>query len=345
MRVDEFDFELPTGQIAQYPPAERGASRLMIVDRAAGTFRHSTFAAFAECMRPGDLLVRNDTRVLAARLRGARKGGGEVEVLLLEREATSGGEETWKCLAKPGRRLRVGESAELRGGIVARWLDEPGEGGVRRVTLSAPRPILELLETVGEVPLPPYIERRATEADRDSYQTVYASNPGAVAAPTAGLHFTAASLEELARMGVGIVSLTLHVGPATFLPVRVDRVEEHRMGSERIEVSPATLQAIVDAKREGRRVVAVGTTTARALEGVADHLQCETIPERVALFIVPGYRFRVVDAMLTNFHLPRSTLLMMVAAFAGKELVLAAYREAVAEGYRFYSYGDAMFIV
>jgi len=345
VRVEEFDFELPAAQIAQHPPAERGASRLMVVERGAGTWRHTGFSRLVESMRPGDLLVRNDTRVLRARLRGLRKGGGDLEVLLLEPKAASGGEEIWTCLAKPGRRLRHGETAELRGGIVARWLDEPDESGIRSVALRAPRPIAELLEECGEVPLPPYIERAATAGDVESYQTVYATNPGAVAAPTAGLHFTERTLAELAANGVIVASLTLHVGPATFLPVRAERIEDHRMGSERIEIDRATLEAVRAAKREGRRVVAIGTTTVRALEGIADQLESGEIPERVALFIVPGYRFRVVDAMLTNFHLPRSTLLMMVAAFAGKDLVLAAYRDAVAEGYRFYSYGDAMFIL
>jgi len=345
VRVEDFDFELPAGQIAQHPLAERGSSRLMIVDRAAGTVRHETFATFLASMRTGDLVVRNDTRVLAARLRGSRKGGGEVEVLLLEPETPNGGEEIWKCLAKPGRRLRAGETAELRGGIIARWLDEPDDCGIRRVALRAPRPIVEMLGEVGEVPLPPYIDRPASAADRESYQTVYASNPGAVAAPTAGLHFTPAMLDRLTEKGVRVASLTLHVGPATFLPVRVDRVEDHRLGSERIEVPAPTLRAVREAKREGRRVIAIGTTTVRALEGIADRLHDAEIRDRVALFIVPGYRFRVVDAMLTNFHLPRSTLLMLVCAFAGKDLVLAAYRDAVARGYRFYSYGDAMLLL
>ena len=345
MRVDEFDFELPEERIAQQPPAARGDSRLMVLDRGTGERQDTEFRRLVEWLRPGDLLVRNDTRVLRARLRGTRPGGGRVEVLLLERRSDDGAGEVWECLAKPGARLRRHEMAALAGGIGATWLDDASDTGIRTVRLTAERPIEDLLETFGEVPLPPYIERAPTEADAEAYQTVYAAKPGSVAAPTAGLHFTPELLAGLEERGVRIASLTLHVGASTFLPIRSELVEDHRLGTERIEIPAATADAVRATRGEGRRVVAVGTTTVRALEGAADRLECGTVDGSVSLFILPGYRFRVVDAMITNFHLPRSTLLMLVASFAGKDLVLAAYREALALGYRFYSYGDAMLIV
>jgi S-adenosylmethionine:tRNA ribosyltransferase-isomerase len=345
MRVDEFDYELPAERIAQHPASPRGSSRLMVLDRARGSWQHGEFRRLAEELRPGDLLVRNDARVIRARLRGERPGGGALEVLLLRQEQESAGAEVWSCLARPGRRLRAGGSARLAGGIVATWLGDADEDGVRRVRLQAARPVLDLLEEEGEVPLPPYIERQTTAEDAADYQTVYARVPGAVAAPTAGLHFTASMLDALLARGVELASLTLHVGPGTFLPVRSRQVEEHRMGSERVEIPRETAQAVVAAKRAGRRIVAVGTTTVRALEGLLGDLEPRGRAADVSLFILPGFRFRVVDALITNFHLPRSTLLMLVCALAGRELVLRAYRAAIADSYRFYSYGDAMLIV
>ena len=344
MRVDEFDYELPAERIAQHPASPRGSSRLMVLDRARGSWQHGEFRRLAEELRPGDLLVRNDARVIRARLRGERPGGGALEVLLLRQELESEGPEVWSCLARPGRRLRAGGSARLAGGIVATWLGEADEDGVRRVRLQAARPVLDLLEEEGEVPLPPYIERQATAQDAADYQTVYARVPGAVAAPTAGLHFTVSLLDALLARGVELASLTLHVGPGTFLPVRARQVEEHRLGSERVEIPRETAQAVVAARRAGRRIVAVGTTTVRALEGLLGDLEPRGRAADVSLFILPGFRFRVVDALITNFHLPRSTLLMLVCAFAGRELVLGAYRAALAANYRFYSYGDAMLI-
>ena len=345
MRIDEFDYELPTERIAQRPCAPRGSSRLMILDRARGRWTHAGFRDLPSVLARGDLLVRNDTRVIRARLRGVRAGGGAVEVLLLRPEAAPGRAEVWSCLARPGRRLRPGGSARLDGGIVATWLDDADDDGIRRVRLESSRPVRELLEEVGEIPLPPYITRPPTADDTADYQTVYARVAGAVAAPTAGLHFTEALLDDLVRAGVDLASLTLHVGPGTFLPVRADTVEEHRMSAERVEISAETARAVVTAKRDGRRVVAVGTTTVRALEGALGDLEPRVRCADVSLFIAPGFGFRVVDALITNFHLPRSTLLLLVCAFAGRDLVLAAYRAAAAEGYRFYSYGDAMLIV
>ncbi len=345
MRIDEFDYELPADRIAQRPSSPRGSSRLLIVDRARGCWTHGEFRSLPSVLVPGDLLVRNDTRVIRARLRGERAGGGAVELLLLRRESPPGGAEVWSCLARPGRRLRVGSSARLHGGIVATWLGDADQEGIRRVRLEAARPIVDLLDEVGEVPLPPYIARPPASADAADYQTVYARIAGAVAAPTAGLHFTQPTLDALARGGVELASLTLHVGPGTFLPVRSETIAEHRMGAERVDIPLETAQAVAAAKRAGRRIVAVGTTTVRALEGLLGDLEPRARAADVSLFIAPGFEFRVVDALLTNFHLPRSTLLLLVCAFAGRELVLDAYRAAVAAGYRFYSYGDAMLIV
>jgi S-adenosylmethionine:tRNA ribosyltransferase-isomerase len=345
LRLEDFDYELPSSRIAQYPLPERGSSRLMVLDRATRSWRHTQFGHLSDWLRAGDVLVRNDARVIRARLRGERSRGGEVEVLLLKREAMEPQGEVWSCLARPGRRLRGGRSALLRGGVEATWLGEADRDGIRRVRLVARRPILEILEAVGEVPLPPYIRRAPAGLDAEAYQTVYARRPGAVAAPTAGLHFTDAVFAALTARGVEVASLTLDVGAGTFLPIREEDLSQHRMAPEHVEIPAATAQAVNAAKRTGRRVVAVGTTTVRALEGSLADATVDARAGDVSLFITPGYRFAVVDALITNFHLPRSTLLMMVAAFAGLELTLAAYRAALCEGYRFYSYGDAMLIL
>lgn len=345
MRIAEFDYALPPERIAQEPPTRRGDSRLMIVDRKHGCWTHTEFLHLPEWLQPGDLLVRNVARVIPARLRGRRESGGEVEVLLVRWESGGSGSETWSCLARPGRRLHPGSRVRLCGGIEGTWLDGPDEYGLRRIQLASARPVLEVLETAGEVPLPPYIDRPPTEADRTAYQTIYAQRSGAIAAPTAGLHFTQEILQRIAAAGVEIRDLTLHVGPATFLPVRQEIVERHVLPPEEIEVPEETAEAVRRAKRERRRVIAVGTTTVRALEGSFSDGLDQPPPRWVSMFLYPGYRFRVVDALVTNFHLPRSTLLMLVAAFAGHDFILQAYREAVTRGYRFFSYGDAMFIV
>ena len=345
MRVDEFDYDLPREAIAQYPAGTRGSSRLMVLDRRAQRWTHSEFRRLPDRLRRGDLLVLNDARVLRARLRGTREGGGEVEILLLRRRDSGIDGEIWTCLARPGKRLRAGVRARFAGGIEAEWLDDSAEDGIRRVRLRGPRPITELLDEVGEMPLPPYIERSPTPDDDRAYQTVYATSPGAVAAPTAGLHFTDAMLRALADSGVELATLTLHVGAGTFMPVRVEDVEQHRMLAEHVEIPASTAAAVARARGAGRRVVAVGTTTVRALEGMLGESAPGPHAGEVTLFIAPGFRFRLVDALITNFHLPRSTLLMLVTALAGRELVLGAYRAAIAEGYRFYSYGDAMLIV
>lgn len=345
MRLEDFDYELPREAIAREPPARRGDSRLMVVDRRLGGFFHTSFARLSDWLRSGDVLVRNDTRVIPARLRGVREGGGAVEVLLIRKQVDRTDGEVWSCLARPGRRLRIGRRVTLAGGLEGRWIDAPGHDGSRRIVLRGDRPVEEVLERAGEVPLPPYLDRPADERDRAAYQTVYARRPGAVAAPTAGLHFTADHFEALRAAGIEVCDLTLHVGPGTFLPVRAPDIENHRLAAEEVHVPVETASAVRRAREEGRRVIAVGTTSVRALEGLVEEGSAVGRSGFVSLFVRPGYRFRVVDALVTNFHLPRSTLLMLVAAFAGRELVLAAYREAVARGYRFYSYGDAMLVV
>ncbi|MGH7818761.1 MAG: S-adenosylmethionine:tRNA ribosyltransferase-isomerase, partial [Candidatus Binatia bacterium] len=264
--VADFDYELPPERIALRPAAPRGASRLMVVEPGSRRWTHDQFRRLPEWLRAGDLLVRNDTKVFPARLEGRTSGGRRMEVLLVRREECGNGGETWSCLARPGRRLRSGEPLALPGGIRGTWLEPIGE--LRRIRLFSDRPILDVVEEVGEVPLPPYIRRPADAADRRSYQTIYARAVGSVAAPTAGLHFTPEVFDGLARRGVECRSLTLHVGPGTFLPVRATSVEAHRMLPEEVEIPEETVQAVLGARREGRRVIAVGTTTVRALEGM-----------------------------------------------------------------------------
>jgi S-adenosylmethionine:tRNA ribosyltransferase-isomerase len=315
----------------------------MVLDRALRRWRHDRFQTLPQHLRSGDLLVRNDSRVIPARLRGIRPGGGEVEVLLLARLSQGAGFEVWSCLARPGRRLRLGERAELAGGLRAQWLDAGGTDRVRKVRLESSRAVLECLDEAGEIPLPPYIRRRPTPMDGERYQTVYARVPGSVAAPTAGLHFTAETFDRLAASGIEVASLTLHVGAATFLPYRPGAPAE--LSSETVNVPEETAAAVNCALREGRRVVAVGTTVVRALEGSFDGRGLAPGTRRVSLVVRAGHRFHVTGGLITNFHLPGSTLLELVAAFAGTETLLAAYREAIGEGYRFYSYGDAMLVL
>jgi len=336
----DFDFELPAASIAQRP-APRGASRLLVLDRM-GEERHRTVRDLPRLLRPGDLLVVNDTRVIPARLFGRRAGaagetGGKIEILLTARA----GEREWDALVKPGRRARPGTVIALEEGLTAEVIEKDPAG---RHRLRFSEPIEGHLERIGHVPLPPYIERPDEAADRERYQTVWARHPGAIAAPTAGLHFSEELLAELAAAGVERAAVTLHVGIGTFKPVTVDDVADHRMESERWEVPATTAEAIARTRSNGGRIVAVGTTVVRTLESAALAGGGEVLPGSGStdLFITPGFRFRAVDLLLTNFHLPRSTLLMLVSAFAGRERVLAAYAEAVREGYRFYSYGDAM---
>ncbi len=344
MDVSQFDYELPAELIAQEPVEPRDASRLLVLDRELCAWEDRVFADLPGLLRPGDCLVANRSRVIPARLLGtAVEGGRPVELLMLR----AVGEGRWEVLVQPGRRCRVGARVELAGGAARARIVGEGTSGARVVEIEGPWPVRELLERHGLPPLPPYITRHDAPKpeDRARYQTVYARDDGSVAAPTAGLHFTPELLARLAEQGVAVHYLSLHVGPGTFRPLRAARLDEHRMESEPIEIPEATARAVHEAKRDGRRVVAVGTTTTRALEWAAgEDGQVRAGAGDADLFIRPGHRFRVVDALITNFHLPRSTLLVLVAALAGREVILDAYRHAVAAGYRFYSYGDAMLI-
>ncbi len=340
MELKDFLFELPERLIAQRPLPERDSSRLMAVSRETGITGHGYFRDLPAYLRPGDLLLLNDTRVMPTRVFGKRTGGGKLELLLVERISSSpSGVEEWRCMARPGKGLKAGSAVFLEGaeGEVTGRDDED----LFKVRFGSPIN----LERIGRVPLPPYIRREADESDRARYQTVFAGEDGAIAAPTAGLHFTPGLLDEIRKKGVLVRSITLHTGPGTFMPVRSERIEDHRMMRERYSIEREVFDEVVSAKKEGRRVVAVGTTTTRALEASAmGGLQSPVLSGATGLFIYPGYGFKVVDALLTNFHLPGSTLIMLVSAFAGRGLILNAYAEAVRMEYRFFSYGDAMFI-
>jgi len=343
MHLDDFDYDLPAELIAQHPLSCRDDSRLMVLERGSRSVSVGKFSDIARYFRAGDLLVLNDTRVLPARLLGDKESGGKIEVFLVRR--LPGDAEVWECLTKCSKAPRPGGRLFLAGGIEAEVLPG-GESPYRRILFHAPGDFLSALEAAGHMPLPPYIRRDDDAADRSRYQTVYASKLGAVAAPTAGLHFTEEILAQLRLLGVEIRMLTLHVGLGTFLPVRVDDIRTHRMHAESYQISPDTAEAINRAKAEGRRVLAVGTTTTRTLEYSVDAVGRVVAGEGVTdLFIYPGFRFQVVDALVTNFHLPRSTLLMLVSALAGKDFTLDAYRQAVEQGFRFFSYGDCMLIL
>lgn len=337
MLTAAFDFDLPASSIAQHP-APRGTARLLVLNRT-GPARHRLVGALPDLLEPGDLLVVNDTRVIPARLFALRPGTtGRVELLLVDKVT----QDTWLALLKPGRRARPGTRLELEGtqGLGVEIAEKLGDG---RHVVRFDEPIEPHLETIGHVPLPPYVKRPDGVADRELYQTVFARHAGAIAAPTAGLHFTTGLLMRLAEKGVQQTSVTLHVGIGTFKPVTATLAHEHRMEAERWEITPEAAEQILATKARGGRIVAVGTTVVRTLESAASG------PGGLAagagsteLFIRPGYQFQLVDVLLTNFHLPRSTLLMLVCAFAGRERVLTAYKEAIDCGYRFYSYGDAM---
>ena len=342
MLTSEFDYALPKGLIAQAPAAERSASRLMILDRARKTIGHSRFGTLATLLRPGDLLVLNDTKVLAARLQ-ASSGRKKVEILLLEQID----DRRWTCLAGPGRNAKPGDRIVFTDPAFAAMVAARTDFGGRILEFDPGSDASELMRTRGQMPLPPYIAAEGRDADRDMerYQTVFAKNPGAVAAPTAALHFTESLLQHLGEAGIEIRYVTLHVGLGTFRPVKTEQVEDHAMQEEKFIVPRETSEAVLLAKRQKRRIVAAGTTTVRALESLAAGGLDPDRWHATRMFIVPGHRFQAVDAMITNFHLPRSTLLMLVSAFAGKEFLFRAYSEAVRLHYRFYSYGDAMLII
>jgi S-adenosylmethionine:tRNA ribosyltransferase-isomerase len=340
--LSDFDYALPEDRIAQAPAEPRDASRLMVLPRRAGAPEDCRFGDLPRLLAPGDLLVLNDTRVLPARLLGAKETGGRCEMLLVEPLDGDEGAR-WRALGQASKPIRPG--ARLRFGELAADVEaSEGEGLYALRFDRAGVPLREALERVGRLPLPPYVTREPTAADRERYQTVVARAPGSAAAPTAGLHFTERLLGELTARGVARATITLHVGPGTFLPVRGEDLAAHRMHEERYEVPEATARAFAASRARGGRVVAVGTTSLRCLESAWDGAGLRAGPGRTALFVRPGYDFQAVDALVTNFHLPRSTLLMLVCAFAGRERVLAAYGEAVRRGYRFFSYGDAMFL-
>ncbi|HKA37522.1 MAG TPA: tRNA preQ1(34) S-adenosylmethionine ribosyltransferase-isomerase QueA [Thermoanaerobaculia bacterium] len=347
MKVELFDYLLPADRIAQ-TARPRGTSRLLVLNRTDGSIRHRSFSDFPELLREGDVLVRNDVRVRPARLWGRDEQDRVVEIFLLEDAA--GDSRRWTALAKPGRRAKAGREVRFAEGVSARVEAVQDDG--RREVLFDREMDDALLERIGNVPLPPYIRREAGVPDRPedriAYQTVFAREPRAVAAPTAGLHFTPEVLERIERRGVTIADLTLSIGAATFKPVTVEETAQHRLDAENAEIPAATVREVSRARAEGRRVVATGTTATRALEAAArlpgGFDGTGDLSFAANVFITPGFEFRAVDALLTNFHLPRSTLLMLVCAFAGREKVLAAYDEAIREGYLFYSYGDAMFI-
>lgn len=352
LRVDDFDFDLPEELIAQQA-AERGTSRMLVMDRATGAVRDSVFAEFPSLLRSGDVLVLNDSRVIPARLfarrtlrREREKPTGRIEVMLTE----PAGKHSWRALVRPGRKVAIGErlvfpAADGSIALEAEVL-ERGEYGERLLRFDPSADFYAAIERIGHTPLPPYIHRDDADADRERYQTVYARERGSVAAPTAGLHFTTEILEAIAARGVEIARVTLHVGLGTFAPLRMERVAEVRLHREHYTLSAETAEAVNRARREGRRVVAVGTTVVRTLEACALRAgsgELEAHSGTTEIFISPGFEFRVVGALLTNFHLPQSSLLMLVSAFAGRERVLEAYRHAVEQRYRFFSYGDCMF--
>ncbi len=344
MDIRDFRYDLPPGAIARYPTEKREDARLMILPRAGGSLRHRAIRDLPDILGRGDLLVVNDTRVVPWRLIGHREAGGKVEVLLIRREA----EGVYRAMVSANRPLPEGERLRFKGGREA----ELGPPGAERLfRFLEPEGVSAWIEKSGELPIPPYLERRAEPVDSERYQTVFAAKPGAIAAPTAGLHFTDELIGKIESKGAGLVSLTLHVGPGTFRPVKTDRIEDHEMDPEAYILPAETAERIEEARRAGGRIVAVGTTVVRVLEAVAmasreksgGKLIRESAGE-TRLYIRPGHEFRAVDALLTNFHLPGSTLLILVAAFAGRERILEAYEAAREAGYRFYSYGDAMLI-
>lgn len=342
MLISEFDFDLPPELIAQEPLADRQSSRMLAVNRAAGSFTDCSFTDLPQFLRSGDVLVLNNTKVFPARLYGQSETGANIEIFLVR--GTEDG--TWETLARPARRLNVGKRIHFGDRLLAEVVDKSEDGKVF-VKFESIGDFDEILDEIGKTPLPPYIKREtsAIDADRERYQTVFASNRGAIAAPTAGLHFTPEILQTIKDIGVTVAEITLHVGYGTFEPVRVDDLTQHRVSAERYAISSETAGTLNDARSDDRRIVAVGTTTTRALETtIAKFDRFESGSNSADLTITPGYKFRAIDALLTNFHLPQSSLLVLTSTFGGHELIMDAYRHAVAEKYRFYSYGDCMLI-
>ncbi len=338
--VSDFDYELPEGMIAQFPSEKREESRLMIVNRKENSISIDIFKNILNHLDSNDLLVMNETKVIPARLVGKKPLGGKIEILLLEQVD----EHTWKCLVKPGRRLKIG-SEMILGDLLHGKIIEWGEKGERLIQFSYEGDFFKIIESIGKVPLPPYIKREATELDAERYQTVFADKEGSVAAPTAGLHFTPELLNTLESNGISSAKVNLRIGLDTFRPVMVEHIKDHTMHTEYCSVSPAEAQKINNAIENGKNIVAVGTTSVRTLESFAHGRHIVSGNKHTDIFIYPGYSFKIIDKLITNFHLPRSTLLMLVSAFAGYEFIMEAYKTAIKENFRFYSYGDAMLII
>ena len=339
MKVSDFDYELPEELIAQTPIEKRDESRLMVLDREKQTIEHRKFKDIIEYLKPGDVLVRNNTKVIPARIYGKKETGANVEFLLLHNIEG----DIWECIVRPGNKLHIGTKVIFGDGLLKAEILDIMEGGTRKVKFYYNGIFNEILDKIGLMPLPPYIHEELKEKDR--YQTVYAKYEGSAAAPTAGLHFTEELFEALRKKGIEIANVTLHVGIGTFRPVKEETVEEHKMHTEHFYIKKEDVEKINNAKKEGRRVIAVGTTSCRVLESIADENGfVKETEEDTGIFIYPGYKFKCIDGLITNFHLPQSTLLMLVSALAGKEYIMKAYKEAVKEKYRFFSFGDAMII-
>jgi S-adenosylmethionine:tRNA ribosyltransferase-isomerase len=339
MKLSSFDYNLPPDLIAKSPAEKRDSSRLMVLHRNHGHIEHRRFSDIVEYLKPSDILVVNNTKVIPARLIGHKEQtGGEVEFLLLRQES----ENLWNCLVRPGRRLMPGVKVEFKEGLMAGEVVEHREDGQRLVRFTYQGDFYQTLEKVGQVPLPPYIGRKPMEADKDRYQTIYAREEGAVAAPTAGLHFTPELMEKVKALGVEVLEILLHVGWGTFKGVEADDIREHKMDAEYYRISQEAADKLKKGKIGNRRIIAIGTTTSRALESFG---QTGKLSDWTEIFIYPPYEFKVVDSLVTNFHLPKSTLIMLVSALAGRENVMKAYQQAIKNKYRFYSYGDAMMVV
>ena len=340
MKTKDFYYDLPRELIAQHPIEHRSDSRLLILDRNTGQINHRHFKDIIDYLKSGDTLVLNDTRVLPARLFGSREGKEEkIEFLLLKKLSDN----TWETLVKPGKKAKIGSKVEFGNGLLNGEIVDIGEDGTRLIKFKYDGIFEEILDKLGEMPLPPYITERLE--DKERYQTVYAKHPGSAAAPTAGLHFTKELLKRIEEKGINIVYLTLHVGLGTFRPVKVDDINDHHMHSEYYQLSKEAAEIINKAKKSGGRIISVGTTSIRTLETVADENgMVREASGWTDIFIYPGYKFKTVDALITNFHLPESTLMMLVSAFSTREIIMNAYKEAVDERYRFFSFGDSMFI-
>lgn len=340
MELKEFYYDLPENLIAQVPIAKRDESRLMVLNRNAQTIEHKIFKDIIDYLEPGDCLVRNNTKVIPARIYGKKETGANVEFLLLNNIEG----DIWECIVRPGNKLHVGTKVIFGNGLLNAEILEVMEGGTRKVKFIYKGIFNEILDQIGLMPLPPYIHEELKEKDR--YQTVYAKYQGSAAAPTAGLHFTNELLEKLQEKGVQIANVTLHVGIGTFRPVKVEKIEEHHMHTEHYYIKKEDADKINEAKKNGKRIISVGTTSCRVLESIADEKGFVKETEGdTSIFIYPGYKFKCIDALITNFHLPESTLLMLVSALAGKDYIMKAYKEAVENKYRFFSFGDAMLII